>query len=175
VATIEVKSTLNKNDILQSTKAVKATKSLEPSIVTSFYAGFRPPSILSFVVAYDGPAKMSTVYNWTTEAARELEFSYPVLPPNAEERQLIASPAIDGIYVLGRGFIQYDNFPLGFLTDEINKSHPEAKWVIGTTASGNLLLLFTLLTVAVSGVSGSWLNPIPYLAQFSISGLELGD
>jgi len=175
IATIEVKSTLDKDDVRQAMKAARSVKSLEPSVVQSFSAGFRPPGILSFVVAHDGPAKMLTVKNWITEVATELDVDYPTMPPSAKKRQAIASPAIDGIYVLGKGFVQFDNFPLGFITDEMRETHPDTKWAIGTTATGNLLLLFTFLTVSASGIAGSSLNPIPYLSQFVLSGIELGD
>jgi hypothetical protein len=175
VATIEVKSTLDKDGVQQSTRAARAVKSLQPSVVKGFSAGFAPPGVLSFVVAYDGPAKMSTVYGWIAEAATECGCDYPTMPPRAEKRQTIASPAIDGVFVLGKGFVQFDNFPVGFVTDVMRESDPDKKWVIGNTANGGLLLLFTLLTVAVSGIDGSWLNPIPYLSEFRLSGLELGD
>ena len=174
VATIEVKSTLKKEDVRQAMKSAIAVKSLQPSVNKVFSAGFRPPGIFCFVVAYAGPAKMATVKKWIVEIAAEKDFEYPTMPPSAEERQRIPAPGIDGIYVLGKGFVQFDNFPLGFVTDEMREGHPQTKWAIGTTKSGSLLLLFTLLTVSVSSIAPSCLNPIPYLSEFVLSGIELG-
>ena len=175
VATIEVKSTLDRDSVRQTMKAASAVKALQPNLVKSISAGFQPPSILSFLVAYGGPKKLSTVHTWIAETAAEMQCSYPTMPPTQEKRVSIASPAIDGAYVLGKGFVQFDNFPLGFITDEMRQACPEGKWAIGSTASGNLLLLFTLLTASVSGIAGSWLNPIPYLSQFVLHGIEFGD
>lgn len=68
VATIEVKSTLDKAGIEQAVRAARAAKSLQKNEVKSFSSGYIPPSILSFVVAYDGPAKMETAHVWVKEA-----------------------------------------------------------------------------------------------------------
>jgi hypothetical protein len=174
VATIEVKSSLKKTDVRQAMKSAIAVKSFQPSIEKSFRAGFQPPGILCFIVAYGGPAKMSTVKRWIMETAAELECEYPIMPPSAEKRASIASPALDGVYILGKGFVQFDNFPVGFVTDEMRESHPETKWAIGRTESGSLLLLFTLLTVSVSNIGPTCLNPVPYLSQFVLDGIVLG-
>ncbi len=67
VATIEVKSKLDKSDIEQSVKAARAIKGLSQSLITSFEYGYVPPAILNYVVAYDGPADISTVHKWVNE------------------------------------------------------------------------------------------------------------
>ena len=175
VATIEVKSKLKKSDVRQAMKAALSVKSLEPSAIEGISYGFDPPGMLSFVVAYDGPAKMSTVMNWLAEIAAELECDYPTMPPSAKERQKFASPAIDGVYVLGRGLVQFDNFPLGFVTDEIREMHPATKWAVIHLKTGSLLLLFALLTVSATGFGGPWLNPIPYLSGLTASRLGIHD
>ena len=90
------------------------------------------------------------------------------MPPSLEARLPIASPTVDGVFVLGRGFIQFDNRPIGFTTDELRKAHPDLHWGIADTPDGNLLLLFLFLTTAASGVSGSWLEPLPYVRTFNV-------
>lgn len=171
VATIEVKSTLDKADLGQSIKAARNIKNLNKSIVQAFHAGYQPPSVLNYVVAYGGPAKMQTVCKWITEIHASEGISYPPMSNAPHERPQVASPSLDAVFILGKGFIYFDNVPFGFITDEERTRHPQRKWVLGNMSDGNLLLLFIFLTQAVSGVTGSWLNPLPYLANFSISGV----
>jgi hypothetical protein len=172
VATIEVKSLLDRAAMLQSMGTAKTVKALTKNIITSFTTGYQPPSILSYVVAYDGPASMTTVHAWFAGIHAELGIAYPLMPPNGEQRISIASPSVDGVFLLGRGFIQFDNSPLGFIRDDLRQAHPDLHWAVADTPNGNLLLLFLLLTQAVSGVSGSWLNPGPYVANFNVANLH---
>jgi hypothetical protein len=173
VAIIEVKSLLDRAAMLQSIGTARTVKSLTKNIITSFTTGYQPPSILSYVVAYDGPASMSTVHGWFSGINAELGIVYPPMLPNAEQRISIASPSIDAVFVLGRGFIQFDNSPLSFISDELRQSLPDLHWAVADTPNGNLLLLFLLLTQAVSGVSGSWLDPGPYVYNFNVSNLSV--
>jgi hypothetical protein len=138
--------------------------------VRSFSAGYMPPAVLSYVVAYDGPAKMETIHGWIKEAYRELRIEEPDMPAGGS-RSHIASPALDGVFLLGKGFLNFDNVPYGFITDEIRKQHPEIRWAIISAARGSLLSLFLQLTVSTSHVEGAWLNPLPYLQNFRVDGV----
>lgn len=175
VATIEVKSTLDYDAVRQSTGCARRVKSLERNVVKAFHAGYEPPSVLSFVVAYRGPAKMETVHEWIRKAAADETVQYPPLPATADERQMIASPGLDAVFVLGTGFVHFGNFPVGFFRDEVIAQCAEAKWAIADDEDGSLLLLFLMLTTAVSGIAGSWLQPGPYVKNFSTSGLRFGN
>jgi hypothetical protein len=64
VATIEVKSLLTKEDLETAILSARRAKTLQRNLITAFMSGYVPPGILSFVVAYDGPAQMATVRNW---------------------------------------------------------------------------------------------------------------
>lgn len=172
VATIEVKSTLDKAGVEQAVRAARAAKSLQKNEVKSFYSGYIPPSILSFVVAYDGPAKMETVHVWVKEAYQSQGLTEPTLPEN--DRAAIAGPALEGLFVLGKGFLNFDNAPYGFIPQQIRKEHPEVCWSIAQSDRGSLLSLFLLLTVATSNVEGAWLDPLPYLRSFSVNDLQFG-
>lgn len=172
VATIEVKSTLDKAGIEQAVRAARAAKSLQKNEVKSFSTGYIPPSILSFVVAYDGPAKMETAHAWVKEAYKAQEIAEPALPEN--DRAAIAGPALEGVFVLGRGFLNFDNAPYGFIPTPVRKEHPEVCWAIAQSEQGSLLSLFLLLTVATSNVEGAWLNPLPYLGSFRVTDLQFG-
>lgn len=172
VATIEVKSTLDKAGIEQSVRAARAAKTLQKNEVKSFSTGYIPPSILSFVVAYDGPAKMETAHVWVKEAYKAQGITEPALPEN--NRAAIAGPSLEGVFVLGRGFLNFDNAPYGFIPAQVRKEHSEVCWAIAQTERGSLLSLFLLLTVATSNVEGAWLNPLPYLDSFRIHDLKFG-
>jgi hypothetical protein len=174
VATIEVKSLLDAATLKQSVETGRRLKGLTRNVITSFSSGYQPPSILSYVVAYDGPASMQTVHGWFTGIHAELGISYPTMPPTLNQRIAVASPAIEGVFLLGRGFLHFDNSPLSFVSDAARSANPNLHWAIADTPSGGLLLLFMLLTQAVSGLSGSWLNPSPYLTNFSVPQLRVG-
>jgi hypothetical protein len=62
--------------------------------------------------------------------------------------------------------------PYGFIRDDARIQNPGAKWVFANTASDNLLLLFLFLTVAASNIEGSWLNPLPYVANMNVHGIQ---
>lgn len=167
VATIEVKSILDKAGIEQSINAAQAVKGLEPHVVRAFSSGYQPPSILSYVVAYDGPASMQTVTDWVQQVHQARGIAVPALPAQGEQRSSVASPSIDGAFVLGKGFWYCDNAPVGLVNDQVRAQHPQLKWVYADTPENNLLLFFLFLTFAVSGISGSWLNPLPYVQNVS--------
>ena len=163
VAIIEVKSTLTKDELRSSFVAAQNVKRLKNNEVKSFHVGYQPPSIMSYVVAYDGPASMNRVYEWKNEITTELALIYPEMEPSLAARARIASPSIDAAFILGKGFLYYDNAPLGFLSDEERKENPSIKWLFGDNSNGNLLLLFMHLCQIVGGMSANILNPIPYL------------
>jgi len=173
VATLEVKSVLTKDEFEKAIVTARAIKGLQRNIITSFSTGYQPPSILNYVVAYDGPASMRTVLGWIQAIHPSLGISYPPMGKTYAERIKVASPSLDGIFVLGKGFIQFDNTPIGFLTDEARAQNSRIRWSVADSSDNNLLLLFITLTQAVSGISGAWLNPVPYLSSVSLAGIPL--
>jgi hypothetical protein len=128
---------------------------------------------LSFVVAYDGPVNMDTVHSWIKEAYQSNGLSEPPMAAS-QDRSQIAGPALEGVFVLGKGFLNFDNAPYGFLNDQVRAAHPQVRWAIAQAERGSLLSLFLLLTVATSNVEGSWLNPLPYLETFRVGQLRVG-
>jgi hypothetical protein len=168
VATIEVKSILDKASFEQATKAAQELKLLKRNTIKSFSAGYVPPSILSFLVAYDGPSSISTVHGWVQSTHQKLGIPDKALPLDHKSRTSTPSPALDGIFVLGKGFMYYDNVPYGFVRDEVRTQNPNCKWFFAETANDNLLMLFLFLTVAASNIQGQWLNPLPYVASVNV-------
>lgn len=170
IATVEVKSTLTEVDVLQAAGAAHNAKQLLPNTILSFHSGYIPPKVLNFVVAYAGPAKIETAFGWLMNAHQKLGVSVPDLPINPEERVRVAASTLDGIFVLKSGFILFDNSPMGF-AEAARTQHPDLRWQLANTSTGNLLLLFLLLQSATANASAQWLNPLPYLSSFSIPGM----
>ncbi len=165
VATIEVKSLLDEAAISQSITTAATVKALPRHVFTSFIAGYQPPSILSFVVAYEGPASMNTVYDWIAKTHAQRGISSPTMPPSFLERIKIAAPSIDAVFLLGRGYLHFDNIALSIIKDEQRMANPNFRWVVCDKSDGNLLFLFLLLTEAIGGVEGARLDPRPYVGH----------
>lgn len=165
IATIEVKSTLTKADTEQAIGAAINAKRLTPNTVESFSAGYTPPKVLNYVIAYDGPADMKTVSGWVTSIHAAKGISIADLPLDEAARQQTPAPSLDGIFVLGKGFLYFDNTPMGF--GGATRQHlPQQKWVLANQPDGNLLLLFMFLTTATQNLQGKWLNSLPYLSGY---------
>lgn len=158
VATIEVKSVLDQAAIDQSVKAAHAAKALAPNVNRSFSTGWIPPRVLNFVVSYQGPAQMSTVHGWILNAHRTQGIPLPSWTQN--DKLSVPGTALDGVFVLQKGFVKLDNSPL-----TLNTQQPPANGThaIVDATDGNLLMLFLALQEACDNVQGAWLNPVPYL------------
>ncbi|TGK19028.1 DUF6602 domain-containing protein [Leptospira stimsonii] len=158
VATIEVKSLLDQAAIDQSVEAAKNSKTLKPNLVQSFSTGWIPPKVLNYVIAYDGPEKMETVYNWIINS--HLKKNIPQPSWNSSTRLKTGGTALDGVILLKKGFIKLDNTPFSLN----NTSPPNPGFhTISNSPDGNLLLFFLALQEAINNVHGAWLNPNPYL------------
>jgi hypothetical protein len=174
IATIEVKSTLDEEGLKQAILAANNIKKLSKSTIKSFHTGYIPPSVLSFVIAYDGPVNMSTVYKWIPKVHNENGIDINDLPLDDNERINIPSPTIDAVFILKKGFVYFDNLPIGFANDEYRRKNPQMKWILSDTNSGNLLFFFLLIHQAMSNLEGEWLNSIPYLSSFKLEKILFG-
>jgi hypothetical protein len=162
VATIEVKSVLQEEDLETAVLSTRNSKSLKRHIRTGFSVGYVPPGILSYVVAYTGPANIEIVYGWLKRIEERHGLNSASLPRAGSERLRVVSESIDGIFCLGLGTIIFDNSPMGFINDTQRSKHPENKYSVLSQSDGNLFLLFLLITQAVSGTSAQ----MPQLAQY---------
>jgi hypothetical protein len=165
-ATIEVKSTLDYDGLYDAIKSANATKALQQNAVHALSTGYVAPSPLAFLVAYAGPASMGTIHSWLPKIHASLGIVLPELPLDETARMGTVNPSIDGVFVLGKGFLYFDAAPIGFGTAQMRNQYPTAKWLVSETNRGALLMLFLLLTSAVSGTQLSFLNPAPYLTDF---------
>jgi hypothetical protein len=174
VATVEVKSTITQAELEAAVRAAHNSKSLVPNVTSSFSTGWIPPKVLNYVVAYDGPANMLTAYGWLPQIYANLEIQSPPLPADEAQRLRTAAPAIDGLFVLNRGFMYFDNVPVGFASAAGRQQNSNLRWLIADSTSGNLLLFFLLLQSATANLEGKWLNPVPYLSSFRVPNLHIG-
>ncbi len=168
VATIEVKSVLDQAAIDQSVKAANTAKNLTPHINSSFSTGWIPPRALSFVVAYSGPAQMSTVHSWIQNS--HANHNIPLPNWNQSNRVSVPGTALDGVFVLQTGFVKLDNSPM---TLNNHQTPVSGTHVICDSNSGNLLMLFLALQEACDNIQGAWLNPIPYLQSVRFPNVKV--
>lgn len=174
IATIEVKSVLTQAEFGNAATAARNCKALVPNTVSSFSTGHIPPAVLNYVVAYDGPASMRTVHGWISTEYGKLGLGGVSLPADPNSRVNTKAEALDAVFVLGKGFLYFDNVPSGFVDDGTRAANPTLKWVFSDAPAGSLLLLFTMLQGATANVEAKWLNPLPYLSTFKVTGIKWG-
>ena len=163
VATIEVKSLLTEADLATAIQNASRAKRLTRNLMTTFVAGYVPPGILSYVIAYDGPAHATTVHRWikNTEAAQHLNQAR--LPGTRDARTGVLSEGVEGVFVLGKGSVVFDNAPVSLINDEAIAANPDLRYQILSQIDGNVLWLFLLLTQAGSNSTAQWANLVAYL------------
>lgn len=168
VATIEVKSLLDKTGIDQSVRAANNAKSLVPNINKSFSTGWIPPKVINYVVAYTGPAQMNTVHGWIVNSHNQNNIPMPAL--TQQNRTQVAGTALDGVILLNKGFIKLDNTPLSLNSPQ---NPAPGTHIVADSPTGNLLMLFLALQEACDNIQGAWLNPIPYLQTVEFHNVRI--
>ena len=172
VATIEVKSLLTQQELDTAIQSASNAKKLTRNLAMPFTAGYIPPGILSYVIAYDGPANAMTVQNWLFQAEASRALNQQTLPPSLQQRLSVPSESVDGVFCLGRHSVVFDNTPISPITDSIRANHPQSKrWVV-QGSNGNLLSFFLLLTQAGANLTAEWANLIPYLRNIQLSNVN---
>jgi hypothetical protein len=157
--------------VRQAAAAAAKAKGLTRSVIRSFQSGYVAPAIAAYIVAYDGPARMETVYEWIKAAYSNLGVVEPSFSAD-QKRIQVPSPSLDGVYVLGRGFCNFGNTPYGFLRDGMVAESPHVHWEVADCQRGSLLYFFLNMTVATNSVEGAWLNPLPYLQGFAMHDIS---
>lgn len=169
VATIEVKSLLTKQELATAISSAANTKNLVQNFRTAFVAGYVPPNILSYVVAYDAPQKAETVKNWLIDEEKRLNINQKLLPKTFSERLNVKNEGIDGIFCLGKYSIVFDNSPMSFIPDTMRQALPEAKHWVLEEGDGNLMILFFLLTQAGANLTAQFPDLGTYLRNIRIT------
>ncbi|MDO7138921.1 MULTISPECIES: DUF6602 domain-containing protein [Flavobacteriaceae] len=168
IATIEIKSVLDQAAMDQSVNAAFNAKSLTPNINKSFSSGWLAPKVLNYVVAYTGPAQMATAHNWILNSHRTKNIPLPTW--NQQNRLQTPGTALDGVFLLNKGFITLDNTPL-----TLNNQQNPANGIhtISDSQNGNVLMLFLCLQQACDNIQGAWLNSIPYIRNARFSNVRI--
>lgn len=170
-ATMEIKSTLSQDELARAVEVASKTKKLirnlvrrssKANLVTTNSGQWWPLGIVNFVVAYQSPT-IETVHGWFEKIHKDLSIDYALA--SRQERVKIQAPSVDGIFVLNRGFLLYDN--VSFINIEDKKALRDThRWLVSEKTSGNLRMLFYLLSHCIDG-----LDLGPYL---KISDIPLG-
>ena len=163
VATIEVKSLLTESELETSVISASKAKALSRNIQYVMTSGYVPPGILSYVVAYDGPASINTVASWVNRIDNRNSLNSSPLPNTIHARQGILSQGIEGVFVLGKGSIIFDNSTISVVDDSFRVANPSYRYNVFDTNDGNILMLFLLLTQATCNIAGQWADVFPYL------------
>lgn len=168
IATIEVKSILDQAAIDQSVRAAHNAKSLTPNINQSFISGWIPPKVINYVVAYDGPAQMSTAHGWILNSHQANGIPLPNW--SQQVRTTTAGTALDGVILLNKGFIKLDNSPL---TLNNSQAPLPGTHIVADNPNGNLLMLFLALQEACNNIQGAWLNAVPYIQNARFGNVRI--
>lgn len=166
IATIEIKSLLDQEAFDQSIKAANNAKKLEPNISKGFSSWRIPPKVLNYVVAYDWPRKMSTVWRQINNSHSKLKISLPYR--KAENRILTAWTALDWVFILKRWFLILENTPLTLNS----QNTPDVIYSMSDSENGNILMLFLALQEACNNIEWAWLDPIAYVKKVKVKNVK---
>lgn len=117
---------------------------------------------------------MTTILDWIKKLDRENGVQYSEMPTAWEERIKVASPSIDGIFILGKGFVHFDNFTICNTPDDVRIKNPGIKWLHGKTEDQNLLLFFMNLTQSICVQNQKVVDIMSYLQKTEMNIEEYG-
>jgi hypothetical protein len=164
VASVSVAPVLDQAAMTRAVKAASSAKAL---------AGTQDgPGLRCYLLAADGPPDMQRVHGWLKLAYREQGIEEPDMPPTGDARCGIASPALDGVFVLGRGFLNFDNVAVGFLTDESRELAFGLCWAVCRAERGALMSLWLQLQQAANAAAGRQIDPRAWIAGFKVPDLR---
>ncbi|WP_036139932.1 DUF6602 domain-containing protein [Luteibacter sp. 9135] len=157
-ATVEVKSTLTKEALFEACDAGFALRHPEGS----FSDAYRQSWPRRFLVAYAGPVKMDTVFGWLEQYYRwrhtpgpQFTFIEEGWSPGDEfpMRHITRSNTLDGIFLLGVGFVLFEGFHFSLANPEPEQTGRvnvvRHGWTICDTERGALHALFVAMTDAI--------------------------
>jgi hypothetical protein len=173
LATIEVKSNLTKEEFEKAVIAARNSKILTTHTTRIVHNGTPPPKILNYIVAFDGPANMQTVYQWIAPTYEKNQIPITHLPVFDKQRLSTPADAIDGVFILNKGFLYYDNVSYGFGTSQTRSQMPDSKWIYSNSENSNLLFLFAMIQQASANWEVKIFSIHPYISRFHAEGLNI--
>lgn len=167
---IEVKSNLKKDDLRRTAATTKNIKShatfprqkINPSGLV------KNPRPYSIVFAYDGPKKIETVQKWLIEISEEDDYGLDSLRgTEPDNRGFFNHNYIDGVFVLGRGFVFLDALPFqSQIADAIDRGldvRSSSIWVSGK--DNELLMMWALLNQVNARLMWGEADLLSYIGQ----------
>lgn len=133
------------------------------------------PPLRCYLLAADGPANMLHTHAMLKLAYRRQGVTEADMPETGAERCRVGSPALDGVFVLGQGFLNFDNMPFGLLTDEARALAFGACWAVATSPDGSLVSLWLQLQQAVDAMAGHHLDLAACAEGFAVPGLRFAN
>ena len=165
--TIEIKSKLTKKELEKAISAANNVKNMKRTVKKYLNTKLSfQPRLYSFLVAYDGPKKISTVHNWLIDIEKNLNINQSHMPVDSKERALKISEALDFIVVLGIGIIAFDNLPITVpIPDDLKRNNPEYKRFYIQQDKDNILSLFIFLVDIINGIRCDEVDLNPYYSK----------
>lgn len=112
---VEIKSRLTKDHIRQAasaTREVKAHACFDRQRLNPAGVAPTPTRPYSFVFAYDGPTNVETILGWMRDVSSDADYNLDALKrADAESRYYFNHLFVDGVFVLGTGFVCLDALP----------------------------------------------------------------
>jgi len=149
---IEIKSRLRQEHIRQAALTSKEIMSHARLERQKFNPTGRvdKPRPYSFVFAYDGPSNIETVFKWMKEVSANGQYDIEgLVNTEADKRAYFKHLFIDGVFVLGKGYVFLDALPtesrLHAARQHGHSATSDHVWVYGT--DNELVLLWTLINV----------------------------
>ena len=155
MATIESKSTLTQAELEKACDSANVHKNLNRQSFSGMTIGSPPTEVISYVVAFDGPAQMSTVSGWLVNYVQQ---------KNAQPSKLV-----DMVVILGKGILwRLESFPaLNIPTATQNNN-----WAYVDQADQNLATLFTHMLTWV-GTTSTPPNTVGYASNLSFQNVHV--
>jgi hypothetical protein len=132
-------------------------------------------SIPCFVVAFDGPARLDEPHIWLKRACRDQGIAEPDLPDAGTDRERIPSAALDGVFVLSRGFLSFDNVDTGHVDDAARVAALGACWLIAAAKRAALAVLYLRIQSALADLTGDPFDARPYLLHLDRNDVRFGN
>ncbi|WP_196894923.1 DUF6602 domain-containing protein [Aureivirga marina] len=167
-ATIEIKSTLTKIELKKAIQSAANIKRLDRNVDRYINPqGTVPPRLYCHLVAFNCKVKLETVNKWFIEIEKELNLNQENFPQKLEERTSTPSQALDGIFILGKGTIIYDNLPVRFgnITQDLYVNNPSNKKIVFNQVDKNILLFFIIITEQIKGIETDVINLTKYYSK----------
>ena len=147
---IEIKSHLKKEDLRKTaitTQNIKQSANFAPQRLNPT-GMIKNPRPYSFIFAYDGPRKISTVRKWMSALAKECDFGLADLAAtDPNDRFFYNHSFVDGVFILGRGFVVVDALPfeskIGVAVDQGLNVSPRDVFYSGSDEE--LLMLWAII------------------------------